>query len=61
MSIKTSGYFKPKEIGDELIPNSDFENQLEGWNFSGWKNYKKVLWGLNVRSGGQQLIFGRIE
>jgi len=52
MSIKTSGYFKPKEIGDELIPNSDFENQLEGWNFSGWKNYKKVLWGVECTFGG---------
>jgi len=46
MSIRTSGYYKPKEIGDELVPNSDFENGLEGWNFSGWKNYNKVQWGV---------------
>lgn len=46
MSVRTSGYYKPKEVGEELIPNSDFENELEGWNFSGWKDYKMAQWGV---------------
>jgi len=58
MSIRTSGYYKPKEIGDELIPNSDFENQLEGWSFSGWKDYKMAQWGVECTcSGGNAYIW----
>ena len=37
MSIRTSGYYKSFESGEEINKNSDFERQAEGWKFSGWK------------------------
>jgi len=37
--IRTSGYYKQKGIGEELIPNADFELGSEGWIF---KDFKKV-------------------
>ena len=35
--IRTSGYYKSFESGEEINKNSEFERQAEGWKFSGWK------------------------
>ncbi len=37
--IRTSGYYKESNIGEELIPNADFELGSEGWIF---KDFKEV-------------------
>ena len=37
MTIRTSGYYKSFESGEEINKNSEFERQAEGWMFSGWK------------------------
>ena len=56
MSIRTSGYFKKEEY-DEIIPNSDFEKQSEGWEFlhfndvtfdSGGAHCKMGLWDCRI-------------
>jgi len=58
MSIRTSGYYNPKEVGDELIPNSDFENGMVGWKLSGWKDHKLTTGGLEcVHDGGEDYIW----
>jgi len=41
MSVRTSGYFKQKGIGEELVDNSDFEEGMENWIWYGWN---KVEW-----------------
>ncbi len=41
MSIRTSGYYKQKGIGEELVDNSDFEEGMENWIWYGWN---KVEW-----------------
>ncbi len=36
--IRTSGYYKEKRLGEELIPNADFELGSEGWGFTNFKS-----------------------
>ncbi len=42
MSIRTSGYFKEKQVGGEILKNSDFENGLENWQNYGWKSVEWI-------------------
>ena len=39
--IRTSGYYKQKGIGEELVDNSEFEEGMENWVWYGWN---KVEW-----------------
>ena len=40
--IRTSGYYKEKQAGDEILKNSNFENGLENWKNYGWKSVEWV-------------------
>ena len=42
MSIRTSGYYKEKQVGDEILKNSNFENGLENWQNYGWKSVEWI-------------------
>ena len=40
--IRTSGYYKEKQVGDEILKNSNFENGLENWMNYGWKSVEWI-------------------
>jgi len=42
MSIRTSGYYKEQQAGEEILKNSNFENGLENWKNYGWKSVEWV-------------------
>ena len=40
--IRTSGYYKEKQVGEEIVKNSNFENGLENWKNYGWKSVEWI-------------------
>jgi len=61
MTIRTSGYYKSFESGEEINKNSEFERQAEGWKFSGWKEVTFSGHGAKCIHGGSNAYIWQDE